>query len=571
MINQENFFRPIAWFSLLLALSCFNPALPFAQASTEAPAGASADAVESKVTKDAKEEILASKSSEPSDIKQETGETGKIADARFFIRKIHFYGSQILPPEALESFFSEYENREVTFTDLKHLGDRLEQEFRSRGYFAVVFIPPQKVEHGEVSLRAVVSRMGDLHLKGARYFRDWKTGSYWKIPKGEVLRYDRIKSGVLSMNENPDRAVQAILRPGSSSETSDVYLDVKDRLPMHTGFSFDNRGIKLIGKDRPGFTFRHNNLIGFDDIFLAGTVFGSDFGALYTQYMIPLYSQGTRFFMGFSHAQVTPKKDIESFHVNGISDTYSFALRQTVYRTARSSAEIYVGFDFNEKRTRSLSLITARDRIRMFSLGGNFETVNEAGAWNVGQDLFFGLPIYGGDSLLRSRDADTSFVKYHFLARREQKLPWNTKAVLNIEGQVTPDKLIPQQQFFIGGATTVRGYPESDYGADQAVLINAEYWMPCFLFPEGSKLPNSKKDLRQTVKFLVFTDYGHGWMHDASDSEHAERDLLGAGCGIDVRLDENISMRFEWGARLGNPALTENGSSQFHFRFKADF
>lgn len=542
------------------------------------PTGSSAEIVEKRAREEVQKELVAEKP--PEKVEPEVERPREAAGAaRFFARRIHLRPHPTVPPEAVKTLgdfreirplFPAYEGREVSFDDLSGLGRKIEEYYRKRGYIALVYTPPQRIEKGEVTLEILLARMGVLHVEGGRWFWARKTRSYWKIPPGKILRYDKIQAGVQAMNENPDRQVRPILKAGKEQGATDVYLKVQDRFPLHLAYSFDNQGVKLTGKERTGFTFKDNNFLALDDIFTIGTLFGNDFGALILQHVVPLSSLGTRFVWGFSHAQVVPKKEFESLGINGISQTYSLALRQRLLARERIAAEAYGGFDFKEKRTRVKSVTTNWDRLRVLSYGGNLQAVDTNGSWMLGQDFYLGFSPHGNGFALTSRRAETRFFKYAFSLTRRHKLPYGIEGKLHFEGQLSPNKLPPQEEMIFGGAGTVRGYPESDYLGDQGILTNTELLIPLFFLPASWKLPYETQPLRRQIKGIGFLDHGYGRLRDPSENERRSRKLLGIGGGFAVAFRSHVSARFEWGVALSDDPLTEAGHSQFHFRLSAE-
>jgi len=428
------------------------------------------------------------------------------------------------------------------------------------------------MENQEIHLKAVTSRMGDLAIENNRYYSKWRTRAYWKTPKGAVLWYDKIRKDVMDMNENPDRTVKPILRAGAEKGTTDVVLDVQDHLPLHAGYSFDNQGVKLTGKDRQGFTLRNNNMLGLDDTFLIGTTFGDVFGALYLYHVIPISNFGTKFIWSFSHAQVNPHKQFTPYGINGTSETYSLALQQRVIRTDKYSGNVQLGFDFKEKHTTTQSVTTAWDKERVISLTGNLQSRDRWGGWGLGQGFYFGLPTFGDGWPLASGAGEQSFFKYTYSLTRVTQLPWRTKAVWDIQGQLTPDSLLPQEQMFLGGARSIRGYPESDYGADQAIQSRFDYILPPYKVPDHWKLPFDNIPLKDQLNAIIFWDTGYGRSHDPSANSESKGDfLMGIGGGFELRFRSNISGRLEWGVPVGNDPVTEGGRSQFHFTFNVNY
>jgi hemolysin activation/secretion protein len=490
----------------------------------------------------------------------------------FTAKKIILEGDAgVISQEKTNPILAEYENRPIGLNDLNQLTKRLEALYLQEGFLVLAFVPPQKIESDQVRIKVILAKMGEIHLEGSRFYRDWRTRWYWKIPKGKILRYDEIRSNILDMNENPDRRVKAVLRPGKDPETTDVVLTVEDHFPAHAGFSVDNQGSPLTGKIRPGFNFQHNNLLGFDDTLLMGTVFGEEFGVFYAQYAVPITNRGTKLVGKYSTSQVSPKKEFAETGVNGISQTHGVELKQRILRTQSAFGELSAGFDWKEKRTRALSQVVVEEHLRVLSAGALFQTFDPQGIWVFKPDVSFGLDFDEDDILLTSRDAGSSFSKGNIFLRRSQILPWQAQAEVTLRAQVSPDKLSSAEQIFLGGADSIRGYPESDYGADQAVVVNVEYTGILFFVSPTWTLPMTKKPLREKVQWTAFFDYGHGRLHAPSETEHRSRELFGAGAGLKIQMADNAALKLEWGFPLGDESLSESGDSQFYFNFQASF
>ncbi len=491
-------------------------------------------------------------------------------DISFELKKVILEGDHLEGAPVPEAFYQNYLNKTVNLRQLQEIMRRIEIFYRSNGYIAVVYLLPQEIRDGEVRLGVLISRMGKLKIEGTRYSSKFRLRRYWTIDGKELLSYEQIKNSIERMNQQPDRTVKAVLLAGEERGTTDVTLKVEDRFPVHLGTSLDNQGVKTVGKERGGVWIKHNNLLRLDDQFLIGTVFGSTFGSIYLNHILPITSFGTRFSWGFSHTQVTPLKEFKSLGINGIAQTYNLALRQKIYESARVVLDSYIGFDFKEKNTRQQSVTVVRDRLRVLSTGLDFQTFGENGFWSLGQNIALGLPFMGDGNPLTSRGAESSFIKFSGDIKRVQKLPGGIKGIATAGYQLSPNKLPPEEEVFLGGATSVRGYPESDYGSDQSIHAGLEINVPSYIFPEKWKVPFTGQPLRETVQGVGFVDYGYGQLRDPSSTEKRSRSLLGVGGGFIIRIFRNLFARFEWGVPLGNSALTEGGGSQFHFRLQLE-
>lgn len=510
--GRNKFVFPL--FLTFLSVHCFFPGFAYALNASDVPEGALPEVIAAKARKET-DKKLAQKLPAEVEVEAPKAVEEKEAEIKALIGKIRLKSHETVSQAKFETlvdipglkpFMEPYENRKITFRELNELNRIIEGKLRGQGFFAVVRIPPQEIEPGgDVILEVLLARMGDLTVEGGRYYRAAMARRYWKIGRGEVLEYDKIRQAVMTMNENPDRTVKQFLKAGKEMGTTDVILKIEDKFPVHVSYIFDNQGVKLTGKERHTFTVQHNNLLTLDDIFVIGTTFGNSYGALYLQHIIPLNANGTNLIWGFSHAQVNPKKEFKSFGINASSQVYSMKLQQRLYRSSTMLANAYAGFDFKEKHTRVLSVTNAWDRLRVLSLGANMQRGDSLGIWGLSQDFFFGFSPHGNGFALTSRQGESKFFKYMFSVLRQQRLPFGTQGILRLEGQLSPDKLTPQEQFFMGGATTIRGYPESDFGADQAIFASFEYKVPLPV-PRDWKLPYNKRFLRDQISFVSFAD-----------------------------------------------------------------
>jgi len=533
------------------------------------PAGASAEVISSQINQDAQEELSRSVTPQIGDIKKDE-EKSPVLDSRpFFVKRIILSGDLILPEAEYSPIIKSYESRELSFKDVREAMSKIEAVFRAKGYLAVVSLPPQKLENQEIRMELIASRMGDLTVDGNRWFNERLIRRHWNIAAGEYLKYDGIRQAAIKMSGNSDRLVRPVLKAGKEKRTTDIILKVEDHFPGHADFTFDNQGVKLTGEKRFGLMLRHNNFLGLDDTLLVGTSFGNRFGALFANYVLPLNTIGTSLTGNYSHAQVNPKKEFESLGINSVSDTFGLGLKQDVFQTERFSGGVSSNFTFKEKHTRILSVITSWDKARVLDFSGTLQERDSLGGTSLHQTISFGMPGRGDGYPLASRGGEHSFFKYRANLSRQLKMPWKTYFLANGEAQLSPDRLLPTEQMFMGGADSVRGYPESDYGADQGTILQLEYWVPTSFFPETWHLPWDATPLRNRLKFLTFFDQGYGRVRSPTSSETKSSYLVGTGFGGDFAFRENFSLRIEWGFRLGDRPATEGGDNQVHFRLRS--
>ncbi|HNV86483.1 MAG TPA: ShlB/FhaC/HecB family hemolysin secretion/activation protein [Candidatus Omnitrophota bacterium] len=531
--------------------------------------------VEKKVEQEA-ERPLAKKGKTP-EIKDEIAKKKpkELPQLRFFVSTIELEGNRTLPTEELRPLVLPYEGKEQSMNELSLLTQTIEQEYVRRGYVtSIAYIPAQRIEKGIFKIRIVEGKVGEIKVEGNRYFRTKRILSYARIEKGEILRYQDIRKAITKLNQNPDREVRAILRKGTRPETTDIIFDVKDRFPLHAGFLYDNQGTDSSGKQRFGFTLRDSNLTGFDDILYGGTIFGKDFGAVFSQYMFPLPGLNTKLNAGFTHSQVNPMKTLKPFGVNGISQSYYGKIEHRLISGDRVIVDLNLGMEFKESRTKILSGTFYRERLRILQAGSTVHLQDRWGTTDLDAGAAFGIKGLGAaiyaDPANSRQGVTPGFCMLTGNLFRAQRMPWETLLTFRAQFQFPTQKLTSSEALYMGGASSIRGYPEGDYLADEGFIASVEYLVPFFFLPADWKLPKSGTSLQKQIELVTFLDEGYGRLRGPSSTEAANRHMMGAGTGLRIRLYKNIYARTEWAWALGAFPLSGKDRYEFHFRLQAE-
>lgn len=544
--------------------------------AADPPPSTDASVQQKKIMEAARTELLKGERKKP-EIEEEALKKKEVPEIqkKFLVQNILIQGNQAIRSEELDPILASYRNRELNLADANELAQKIEQEYRRRGFITTLaYVPPQTIENETLKIEILEGKFGKLFIEGNHWFSDSTIRRYWHIREGEVLRYKDLLTMLNRVNENPDRKVQAVLKAGEKAGATDVQLKVKDYFPYHAGYQFDNQGVRSTGKRRHGFTAKSNNFIIPDSILLGGFTFGSDFGAVFGQYLIPVTSYGTKLILGFSHSQVAPKREFEIQDIDGISQTYSAGIRQNLYETDRFTSVASVGFDFKDSRTKDVTGTRRRDRLRVVTSGLDFTYFDRFGGTSLANLVSFGTKIFGATSennpLAGRAGAEPEFVKYEGTLSRSIVLPFETMALLKFSPQVSTKKLTPQEELSLGGANSVRGYPEGDYLADQGFLFNAEYSIPSYFLPHDWQLPKSDRPLRKDVQVVFFFDEGYGRLRGVGLGEIESRHLMGAGGGLRIRLTKYLYARVELAHVIGHEPLTDSDHTRLHFTLQTE-
>ncbi len=492
---------------------------------------------------------------------------------KVLIKDIQVEGITLLDPLDVERIISAYENRESTFEDIQGLTDQLTTLYRDAGYVTSrVYIPPQKLQNGELKLKALEGKMGKLTIKEGRYFKARSVKYGVSVEPGEPFRIDDLQVDLRRLNENPDRNVRAVLKPGEQTGETDVELQIRDQFPFHVGLSFDNLGRRVLGNNRAGLRLTHNNVLGFGDSFLSSLSFTRRSFGLVNRYQVPIGDHGTK--VGFDHAysRLRLGEEFEPLDIVGRASTYSPFIMQDFINTDKYKLYADVAFDMKQMDTDFSGTDLNRDQVRVLRPGINFEEYDRFGRTFMRHELGWGLDVFGAtddDEPTASRaGAGGQFIRYTGSLIRTQIMPWNTFGIFRVIGQLTPDRLVSAEQFQVGGAFTVRGYKEGQITADNGLLVSAEWRAPFFLFPKTWKLPGTDYILRDNVQLVSFLDYGNGFNIRPIAGESRSEHVLGTGLGLRARLTRFLTARVDVGVPLFQQP--NNDGPRIHFGLQTD-
>ena len=554
--------------SLFIALAFFLPV--FTGPASAQPSIAQAT---KEVTRDVRgkaEEKLMAAPKKPPRIKEEIEAEAEPEGPVFSVKKIELIGVKTFAPEDFKPLLSKYENRDASVGQLKILCREIERDYLRKGVIAACFLPPQEVKEGLVTIRVIEAKMGKLEIKDHRYFFKDRVAYYWRIKEGEVLRYDKISRSLQFMNKNPDRTVKAALRAGKKPETTDVLLEVATNFPVHFTGTFDREGSVSTGKERKGIGIVHNNLLGLDDTLILGYTGGKFFGGAYGYHRVPITNYGTTVMYGYSQSRAFPKKDYEQFEMSSRSEDYSIFIYQDLYRKDEYKGELSFGFDANNKRVVATQGTLNADRLRIMQTGLTLVDRALSSTTTIKPEFYQGLNFLGArkKSDYSSRQAENTFSKAILTASFKQALAKNFQASLKFKGQWASEKLMPQQEMYLGGIDSVRGYPSGDYLADNAFQTNLELLVPAFFIPDWVKVPYGERPIKDEITGVLFFDYGYGEKRGEIQGEVNKRKLASVGAGVRVRLLNQAILRVEWGfplEGLGQLPVTEFSRSRVHF------
>ncbi|ACB51592.1 hypothetical protein cce_2242 [Crocosphaera subtropica ATCC 51142] len=352
----------------------------------------------------------------------------------------------------------------------------------------------------------------------------------------------------LSLNPLLD-TVDANLKASGKPGLSIIVVTVKESERWQFGLGIDNFSPPSIGSDRTGTFLQNNNLTGWgDNISLSYYRSTTDGGnTLDAIYQLPLNPQE-----GTLQIRVIPtwtritQEPLDDFNITGNKQVYEMSFRQPLWRNLSDEFALSVGFRYQNGQTlingEIAPIENARNRSTIVQLGQDYLSRDEQGFWFLRSQFNWGVDLF--DATIRSGSTpDSRFFSWLFQGQRVQRWDDNHLMIIRGELQLTPDPLLPDQWFIIGGAESVRGYRQNIRFGDNGFRLSVENRI--------NILDNSVNE--STLEIAPFIDMGTVWFATDNDNSQNKKFIMGTGLGLiwnDAATIEGLTLRLDYGIPL---------------------
>lgn len=485
------------------------------------------------------------------------------------VRQIVVEGNTVLPEAQFEPLLSASVGKPFTWGGLKAVARQITGLYRAKGYITCrAYLPPQQIQDGLVRIRVLEGKAGRVSVKGNRHFKNDLYIRDMRLRRDRPLNYREFESGIYRINRRPDRDVHGYLMAGEEPGTSDILLNADESFPMHAAYEFNNRGTNLTHYSRHIVSLTHNNISGRGDILGASLSMAEEgaFTGLGAQYLLPLGASTTLTLeTGFSESLLV--KHLKHFEIEGESYHHAVSLLHYFIERPTMLFSWEIGLTVDDSQTLIDDLKTSYDRTRAVHTGPRLVMEDGGGRTSMGMDAHVGLPRFIGglddtDSRASRPDAGGRFFYVTAEASRLQRIAWGSLLLLRAGGQWSDDNLTSVERYRLGGAYSVRGYPESDSSGDQGFDASAEWRRPVPVFGAGG---------RRELSVAAFVDAGKTFsLQRTQPTDTKDRFLMGAGVGLRYDINPYAQYRLDWAYPIGDES-SDKDRPRLHLSLRHSF
>ena len=495
------------------------------------------------------------------------------------VKKIRVQGYTIFSDQEIAKIIKPYQGKKLDFRQLRKITEAITNLYVSKGYITSgAFLPNQEIVEGIINIRVVEGKLEDLNIKGLKHLQEnyvrscirsaqklskpnTESQSISLSDQSPPLNIKNIESELDLLKRDPSiKNIEAELVKGTEPNLSILLIEVEETSPYDAKLSFDNYRSPSVGEFQGTIEAGYRNFLGVSDRAFAQYNLTEGLDAYSVGYGTAIASpkNGT---LSFEYRNGDSKiiENFEEANIRAESDTVSLQYRRPIIYQAER--EIAWGLAFERQNSETFILddqpfsFTADPQqtnsvISVLKLTGDWIERSPTSVLGVNSELNFGLDVF--DATVNDNTPDGLFFSWLGQGQWTKALNQdrNLLFVTRLTTQLSPDSLLPLEQFTLGGVGTVRGYRQNQEVGDNAVVGTVEVYVPLI----GDRISSSKLNL------VPFFDGGTVWDNNSNEAEA----LTSLGLGLDWQFKEFLSLRVDWGIPLINTSdrgdsLQDNG------------
>ena len=492
------------------------------------------------------------------------------------VRKVEVIGVTVLNASDVQRITQAIEGKSVTLAKLQGVADAITRLYFDRGYITSrAVVVEQAIAEGVVKIQVIEGSIEKIEIQGLERLRAGYVRDRLKLGIGTPLNRNSLEDQLRLLKIDPlFETVEASLQPGTSAGQSILTVQIKEAKALGGFVGADNFSPPSVGSERFGGVLNYRNVMGLGDE-LSAAYFRSAQGgsnAFDFNYRAPINAMN-----GTIQLRVAPSRSkiidpaFSALNIRANSDLYEISYRQPLIRSPREEFALSLGFAFQNGQTFLFQDIptpfgigpdaAGNSRTRVLKFGQDYIRRDLQGAWAVRSQLSLGLGLFDAT---KNADPipDGRFFSWLGQIQRVQRLGADNLLVAQAEVQLTPDSLLPSQQFVIGGGQNLRGFRQNARSGDNGVRVSLEDQITLQKSQSGTSV----------LKIAPFVDFGTVW--NRSNNPNAlpsQRFLAGGGLGVILEPAPGLTIRADYAVPFVNLSDRGENAQDKAFYFSAGY
>ncbi len=464
----------------------------------------------------------------------------------------------------INSILSSYLNQTISLDELSTIPRIINQFYQSQGYLSsFAIIPLQNFKDGIVKIQVVEGRITSIEVIGNsnlsdNYIKNRLKKSINTIPLNLEILEDELR--LLQQNPQVNR-IKAEIRPDLELGQNILLLTVEESPTTTISLSSDNDNSPSSGEIGVGLVIDKRNLLTKRDLISLRSRFTEGSEKYQVTYGFPLNFDDGILILGYENNQSDIVEDpFDELNIKGDIERFSLSYRQPLFRNSRKEWTSIASFDITNVNSflfgdLPFSFTPGAEngfyKISALRLGFIRQTRSTSQVLIFGSFLNLGLDIFGATQ--NENLPDSQFITWQTQARWLKAFgdSRHTQLVVNFKAQLTPNALLPSEQFVLGGIDSVRGYRQNRLITDNGFSGSIEGRFSLF---------NSQS--LGLLQLTPFFDFGTVWNNP---NQEIDSDTLASlGLGLRWTINNILEANLAFGVplipvRQRGDSLSDNG------------
>lgn len=361
-------------------------------------------------------------------------------------------------------------------------------------------------------------------------------------------------------------SVAASLKDTGKPGSSILIVAVREADSFTINLSADNYSPPSLGSERLGIALGIGNVTGLGDG-ISATYYNSTTGGakvLDVIYQIPLNPrEGKLQLRATSNWTKVTQEPLDEFDITGKNEVYEISYRQPLTRTLQEEFALSWGFRYQDGQTfvADRPAFFGASRTSVIQVSQDYTSLDSRGVWFLRSQFNFGTGLFNATTN-DSSIPDGRFFVWSAQVQRGQRLGNDHLLIIQGDLQLTPDSLLPDYLFIVGGGQSVRGYRQNIRSGDNGFRFSIE--------DRITVLRDAKKNSKMQI--APFLDLGAVWNASNNPNELSSQTLLiGAGLGLIWEPFQNFKLQLNYGFPFINLQDRGNNLQDNGFYFEVNY
>ncbi|RXJ78462.1 hemin-binding protein [Arcobacter sp. F155] len=271
------------------------------------------------------------------------------------VKKFLITGAIQLSNKELKKIVRPYEQKMLSFKDMKDITELITKAYKDKGYFiARAYIPVQNLQKQNKLLKIAVieGEYGDFELQNNSLVKDSVLQAKLEgIKKNKIISTESLQRGLLLINETPGvKVINSKIKPGKDVGTSSFVIGLDRTKPYNGYIIVDNYGSPYTGEYRAMAGLDINSPFRIGDKLSISALSSDDIGLLNGRvaYELPLNGSGLKGSISYAKTTYELGERYKTLDALGDSDSFSANISYPYLLSPQEILNTYLQTSYNK-------------------------------------------------------------------------------------------------------------------------------------------------------------------------------------------------------------------------------